>query len=220
MSIKDKAPAFLGFSRRFLPRSSSRPVSQAPKLPGRLAARPAGRVAVTPRLRARRAVGGAASRSARCLPWGAARARPAARRRNLPPLPPAPPGPAFLRLEQQLSLRRRLGRGQAGRSRGASRGARPGRQQGPPKGVRPGARVRPAGRGRSAARGWSRRPPARGGRMASGAGGRVGLTLALAAQPGALHPGSTQFSSIFHSSSEDFLTSERGGRVVTTEERS
>lgn len=48
MSIKDKAPAFLGFSWRFLPRSSSRPVSQAPKLPGRLAARPTGRVAVTP----------------------------------------------------------------------------------------------------------------------------------------------------------------------------
>lgn len=51
---------------------------------------------------------------------------PAGRRCDLPPLPPAAAvAPhAFLRVEQQLSLRRRLGRGQAGPlARGPSRGA-------------------------------------------------------------------------------------------------
>lgn len=108
-------------------------------------------------------------------------------------------GSAFLRLEQQLSPRRRLGPGQ--------RAASP---AGPPKGVRAGSPVPPPG---PAGRGGAQRPsPSRPLCEAGLApGGCVGLTLALTLQlvqadrpawrpaPGE-HAG-LRF--IFHSSSED-----------------
>lgn len=214
MNMKDKNPCLPGpFRGRFLPRSLDMPVSQVLKLPMCLAilapkatwlsppdCEPAwgpGRCCF-PRADALFTLGQSLQRSPACAVISH---RFLPRRR----------GSAFLRLEQQLSLRRRLGRGQAaaragplaGVARVASLGLRRGRALGLRFLQRGGVHSRAAAR--------PSRPEDE-----VGAGPVPGLDCP-AWRP---EPGSMQFFSTFHSSSEDFLTSERRGCVVTTEQRS